>query len=130
MIMFQDKWLTGKAFLKAGAGLATLASPLCARGVALARYSDSLACRPLDSINPVTLRFYAGGNLGSVAFFKAAGAAFTASPRYATSLAFALEQGNVAMHFDSTWSFASYPHYPVTKWQQGNIDIVPFLLGT
>ncbi len=51
------------------------------------------------------------------------------SPKYATSLTFALEQGNVAMHFDGTWSFATYPQFPITKWDQGNIDIVPFLNG-
>jgi multiple sugar transport system substrate-binding protein len=52
------------------------------------------------------------------------------SPRYATSLSFAMEQGNVAMTFDGTWAFDVYPFYPVTKWQQGNIDIVPFPKGS
>lgn len=51
------------------------------------------------------------------------------SPKYATSLNFAMEQGNVAMHFDGTWQFSAYPHYPITKWNQGNIDIVPFPKG-
>jgi ABC-type glycerol-3-phosphate transport system substrate-binding protein len=41
-----------------------------------------------------------------------------------------MEQGNVAMHFDGTWQFSVYPHYSVTKWNQGNIDIVPFPKGT
>jgi ABC-type glycerol-3-phosphate transport system substrate-binding protein len=35
-----------------------------------------------------------------------------------------MEQGNTAMHFDGTWQFEVYPYYPVTKWKQGNIDIV------
>src|SRR5919198_5017387 len=52
------------------------------------------------------------------------------SPRYATSLSFAMEQGNVAMTFEGTWAFDVYPFYPVTKWQQGNIDIVPFPKGS
>ena len=51
------------------------------------------------------------------------------APNVATSLNFALEQGNVAMHFDGTWSFSTYAAYPILKWQQGNVDIVPFLKG-
>jgi len=51
------------------------------------------------------------------------------SPRYATSLNFAMEQGNVAMHFDGTWNFGNYAHDPLTKWQSGNIDIVAFPRG-
>ena len=46
-----------KAGAAAGAGLAALASPLGARGVALARYSRSLADQPLDTTQPITLRF-------------------------------------------------------------------------
>src|SRR5438067_4852630 len=54
----------------------------------------------------------------------------TGSPKYATSLNFDIQQGNIAMSFNGTWAFSSYPHYPVMKWQQGNIDIIPFPLGT
>jgi multiple sugar transport system substrate-binding protein len=54
----------------------------------------------------------------------------TPSPKYATSLSFDIEHGNIAMSFAGTWVFSEYPHYPVMKWQQGNIDIVPFPLGT
>jgi multiple sugar transport system substrate-binding protein len=51
------------------------------------------------------------------------------TPKYVASLSFAMEQGNVAMHFDGTWQFDVYPFYPVTKWNKGNIDIVPFPAG-
>ena len=51
------------------------------------------------------------------------------APNVATSLNFALEQGNVAMHFDGTWSFSTFAAYPILKWRQGNVDIVPFLKG-
>jgi ABC-type glycerol-3-phosphate transport system substrate-binding protein len=51
------------------------------------------------------------------------------APDVATSLNFALEQGNVAMHFDGTWSFGTYSAYPLLKWDQGNVDILPFLKG-
>ncbi len=51
------------------------------------------------------------------------------APDVATSLNFALEQGNVAMHFDGTWSFSTYAAYPILKWDQGNVDILPFLKG-
>lgn len=54
----------------------------------------------------------------------------SSSPKYATSLSFAMEHGNVAMHFDGTWQFSYYPHYPATKWQHGNIDIVPYPRGS
>jgi ABC-type glycerol-3-phosphate transport system substrate-binding protein len=54
----------------------------------------------------------------------------TPSPKYATSLSFDIEHGNVAMSFNGTWAFSEYPHYPVMKWQQGNIDIVPFPRGS
>jgi len=52
------------------------------------------------------------------------------SPKYPTSQSFALEQGNVAMHFDGTWQNSTYPHYPALKWDQGTIDIAPFPKGT
>ena len=52
------------------------------------------------------------------------------SPRYATSLNFGMDQGNVAMHFDGTWNFGNYAVSPLTGWQSGNIDIVPFPRGS
>jgi multiple sugar transport system substrate-binding protein len=51
------------------------------------------------------------------------------APNVATSLNFALEQGNVAMHFDGTWSFGYFADYPILKWNLGNVDIVPFMKG-
>src|SRR5436309_5347232 len=73
--------LSRRTFLKAGAaagaGLAALASPLGARGVALARYSRSLANQPLDTTQPITLRFMTRAGPGYNAFFRAAGVAFT-----------------------------------------------------
>src|SRR5438067_5527343 len=66
-----------KAGAAAGAGLAALASPLGARGVALARYSRWLADQPLDTTQPITLRFMTRAGPGYHAFFKAAGDAFS-----------------------------------------------------
>ena len=66
-----------KAGAAAGAGLVVLASPLGARGVALARYSQRLAGQPLDTTQPLTLRFMTRSGPGKRAFFKAAGDAFT-----------------------------------------------------
>src|SRR5437764_11908453 len=65
-----------KAGAVAGAGLAALASPLGAHGVALARYSRWLARQPLDTTQPITLRFMTRSGPGKRAFFKAAGDAF------------------------------------------------------
>src|SRR5207248_121354 len=66
-----------KAGAVAGAGLAAFASPLGAQGVALARYSRWLARQPLDTTQPITLRFMTRSGPGKRAFFKAAGDAFT-----------------------------------------------------
>jgi ABC-type glycerol-3-phosphate transport system substrate-binding protein len=51
------------------------------------------------------------------------------APNVATSLNFALEQGNVAMHFDGTYDFSYFASFPILKWDQGNVDILPFLKG-
>jgi ABC-type glycerol-3-phosphate transport system substrate-binding protein len=78
---FGKRPLSRKTFLKAGvaagAGLAALASPLGARGVALARHSRWLADQPLDTTQPITLRFMTRAGPGYHAFFKAAGDAFS-----------------------------------------------------
>lgn len=54
----------------------------------------------------------------------------SSTPRYATSQVFGMEHGNVAMHFDGTWNIGFYAVSPPTNWSQGNIDIVPFPLGS
>src|SRR5947209_5038756 len=65
-----------KAGAAAGAGLAALSSPLGARGVALARYSERLARQPLDTATPVNLRFMTRAGVGYNAFFRRAGEIF------------------------------------------------------
>lgn len=55
------------------------------------------------------------------------------SPKFGTSYSAAislLEQGHAAMNFNGTWVFSELPHYPNLKWQQGNIDIAPFPIGS
>jgi ABC-type glycerol-3-phosphate transport system substrate-binding protein len=65
-----------KAGAAAGAGLAALSSPLGARGVALARYSEHLARQPLDASTPVNLSFMVRAGPGYHAFFMKAGETF------------------------------------------------------
>ena len=96
---FGKRPLSRKTFLKAGvaagAGLAALASPLGARGVALARYSQWLADQPLDTTQPITLRFFTRAGVGYNKFFKAAGAAFMKKYPNVTV--------NYEVHQDSDW---------------------------
>jgi multiple sugar transport system substrate-binding protein len=51
------------------------------------------------------------------------------TPNQTTSLSFAFTSGNVAMYADGTWDFGFYAASPAIKWQQGNVDIIPFPKG-
>jgi multiple sugar transport system substrate-binding protein len=51
------------------------------------------------------------------------------APDMATSLNFSFYSGNVAMYADGTYDFSGLASYPILKWQQGNVDIIPFCKG-